>query len=274
LSDDPQASVAFRADDGAFVRDSDVASKPSSSAKCARILRECLDEGRMAMYSLLSSSHDRPPVQVAANTDKPAVFIIDDDVSVRESLELLIASAGWQPVLFDSARQFLTSASSRTPSCLVLDINMPGLSGLDLQGLLRSDGSRVPIIFVTGFGDVPMTVRAMKAGAVEFLTKPIDTAALLHAIRNAVERNAALSRETRELAKVEASFVSLSPREREVMIGVVKGLMNKQIAYELGISEITVKAHRGQMMRKMKATSVPDLVNMAALLQLITRNVS
>jgi len=226
------------------------------------------------MYSLLSSSHDRPPVQVAANTDKPAVFIIDDDVSVRESLELLIASAGWQPVLFDSARQFLTSASSRTPSCLVLDINMPGLSGLDLQGLLRSDGSRVPIIFVTGFGDVPMTVRAMKAGAVEFLTKPIDTAALLHAIRNAVERNAALSRETRELAKVEASFVSLSPREREVMIGVVKGLMNKQIAYELGISEITVKAHRGQMMRKMKATSVPDLVNMAALLQLITRNVS
>lgn len=219
------------------------------------------------MYSTIAAAHQRAKTQTQA-LDRSIVFVVDDDVSVRESLELLIGSAGWQPLLFASAKDFLSHARPAGPSCLVLDVNMPGLNGLDLQSLLTTDGRRIPIIFVTGFGDVPTTVRAMKAGAFEFLTKPIDTAALLQAIRSAMERSAALTREDSELAALRSCYKMLSPREREVMFFVVQGLMNKQVAFELGISEITVKAHRGQLMRKMNAHSLPELVNMFARLRL------
>jgi FixJ family two-component response regulator len=219
------------------------------------------------MYSTIAAAHQRAKTQIQA-LERSIVFVVDDDVSVRESLELLIASAGWQPLLFASAKDFLSHARPSGPSCLVLDVNMPGLNGLDLQSLLTADGRRIPIIFVTGFGDVPTTVRAMKAGAFEFLTKPIDTAALLQAIRSAMERSAALTREDSELAALRSCYQMLSPREREVMFFVVHGLLNKQVAFELGISEITVKAHRGQLMRKMNARSLPELVTMFARLRL------
>ncbi len=214
------------------------------------------------MYSM-AAAQGRAKTQ-RPTVDMPVVFVVDDDVSVRESLEMLIASAGWLPLLFATAKDFLLYSRPSGRSCLVLDVNMPGLSGLDLQGLLTSDGRRIPIIFISGFGDVPMTVRAMKAGAFEFLTKPIDTSALLKTIENAVEHSATLAREDEELAALQSRFQTLSPREREVMSHVASGLLNKQIAFELGISEITVKAHRGQMMRKMNARSLPDLVRMVA----------
>jgi len=218
------------------------------------------------VYSLSSASQERARPRLNAPSGKAVVVVIDDDVSVRESLELLIASAGWQPATYSSAKDFLDSYPAEPPSCLVLDVNLPGLTGLELQGMLSSHGRRVPIIFVTGFGDVPMTVRAMKAGAVEFLTKPIDTTALLAAIGSAVEQSVARVREDEEISRVKARYQTLSQREREVLTCVVKGLLNKQAAFQLGISEITVKAHRGQMMRKMGARSVPDLVHMATLL--------
>ncbi|TCR70988.1 LuxR family two component transcriptional regulator [Rhizobium sp. BK376] len=221
------------------------------------------------MYSITSVSLDRTRTQSTGAADRPLVVVIDDDLSIRESLELLISSAGWSPALFASAKEFLDHSPTRDPSCIVLDVNMPGLTGLDLQRMLTSGGRRIPIIFVTGFGDVPMTVRAMKAGAFEFLTKPIDTAALLDAIGGAVRNSETLHREDEELANLRTSYGTLSQREREVMSCVVKGLLNKQTAYNLGISEITVKAHRGQMMRKMEARSVPELVHMALRLQLI-----
>jgi FixJ family two-component response regulator len=224
------------------------------------------------MYSTITVTHQWAKAQMQA-LDRSVVFVVDDDVSVRESLELLIASAGWQPLLFASAKDFLSHARLAAPSCLVLDVNMPGLNGLDLQSLLTTDGRRIPIIFITGFGDVPTTVRAMKAGAFEFLTKPIDTAALLQAIGSAMERSAALTREDSELAVLQSCYQMLSPREREVMFFVVHGLLNKQVAFELGISEITVKAHRGQMMRKMNARSLPELVKMFARLRLDDQNV-
>jgi FixJ family two-component response regulator len=182
---------------------------------------------------------------------------------VRESLELLITTAGWQPKTFVSAQQFLAYPRVTVPCCLVLDVTLPGLSGLDLQKQLveRTD---MPIIFITGYGDVPMSVQAMKAGAAEFLTKPFKDEVLLDAIRHGLERSCAALRLQAEMRAERSRYESLTPREREVMALVVSGLLNKQVGGELGISEITVKAHRGQVMRKMKADSLPDLVTMAA----------
>ena len=197
------------------------------------------------------------------------VFVVDDDISVRESLELLIKSVGWKPETFASARDFLSRPRVTVPCCLVLDVSLPGLNGLELQQQL-AERTDMPIIFITGHGDVPMSVRAMKAGAVEFLTKPFKHDVLIDAIRSAVERSRAALRQESELQVLRTCYSSLTPREREVMALVVSGLLNKQVGGELGISEITVKAHRGQMMRKMKADSVPDLVTMAARLGLRT----
>ncbi len=212
------------------------------------------------MYRMISAMTSTPSPSVDA-AERPTVFVVDDDVSIRESLELLIISAGWQPVLLDSAQSFLAMPSTGTPSCLVLDVNMPGLNGLDLQNIITLSGRRMPIIFVSGFGDVPMTVKALKGGALDFLTKPIDTEALLEAIQSALAQSQALR-------QLQRRYEVLTPREREVMTRVAKGLLNKQVAYELDISEITVKAHRGQVMRKMNARSLPDLVGMAARLGL------
>jgi FixJ family two-component response regulator len=197
----------------------------------------------------------------------PIVFVVDDDISVRESLELLIRSEGWQPKTFASAQEFLDNPRVLIPNCLVLDVSLPGLNGLDLQNLVAGERTDMPIIFITGHGDVPMTVQAMKAGAVEFLTKPFNDDVLLTAIRSALERSrVALSREA-EIRVLRDHYASLSQRERQVMALVVAGLLNKQVAGELGISEITVKAHRGKVMQKMKADSIADLVRMAARLR-------
>ena len=194
----------------------------------------------------------------------PIVFVVDDDISVRESLELLIRCEGWQPKTFASAQEFLDYPRVHIPNCLVLDVSLPGLNGLDLQSLVAGERNDMPIIFITGHGDVPMTVQAMKAGAVEFLTKPFSEGALVSAIRAAIERSrVALSRGA-EMRVLHDRYASLSSRERQVMALVVSGLLNKQVGGELGISEITVKAHRGKVMQKMKADSLPDLVRMAA----------
>ena len=199
-------------------------------------------------------------------TAVPIVFVVDDDISVRESLDALIRSAGWHPEVFASARAFLARSRAVTPSCLILDMSLPDLNGLELQRRI-ADRIDMPIIFITGHGDIPTTVKAMKAGAVEFLTKPFSDDELLVAVGNAIERShAALLQET-ELNALRERYSSLSQREQEVMALVVLGLLNKQVGGELGISEITVKAHRGRMMRKMQADSLADLVNMAARLR-------
>jgi FixJ family two-component response regulator len=196
------------------------------------------------------------------------VFVVDDDISVRQSVELLIHSAGWRSETFGSAHEFLARPRVTVPSCLVLDVSLPGLNGLDLQKHIAMERTDMPIIFITGYGDVPMTVRAMKAGAVEFLTKPFGDEVLLSAIENALERSRAALRREAEIQSLRDSYALLTPREQQVMALVVSGLLNKQVGGELGISEITVKAHRGQVMRKMRATSLPDLVTMSARLSL------
>ena len=200
-------------------------------------------------------------------TVTPIVFIVDDDVSVRESLELLIQNEGWQAETFASAQEFLDHPRAALPNCLILDVSLPGLNGLELQQRVAAERTDMPIIFITGHGDIPMTVRAMKAGAIEFLTKPFSDEALLNAIRQALQRSRlALSHEA-EIRQLRNSYALLTPRERQVMALVVSGLLNKQIGGELGISEITVKAHRGQVMQKMKADSLAALVKMAAKLR-------
>jgi FixJ family two-component response regulator len=218
-------------------------------------------------YTVVSAIASRS-IEVLTMPDvPPIVFVVDDDVSVRESLELLIKSAGWQPETFVSAQEFLSRPHRSVPCCLVLDVTLPGLSGLELQKQL-AERADMPIIFITGHGNVPMTVQAMKAGAVEFLTKPFKDNVLLDAIRGAIDHSRAALRRDSEMRLFRDRYESLTPREREVMALVVSGLLNKQVGGELGISEITVKAHRGQVMRKMKADSLPDLVTMAARLGL------
>jgi FixJ family two-component response regulator len=199
--------------------------------------------------------------------DAPVVFIVDDDVSVRESLGPLIRCEGWQTEVFASAREFLARPRLVAASCLVLDVTLPDLDGLELQRLIGVERLDMPIIFITGHGDVPMTVRAMKAGALEFLTKPLDTEVLLSAIRLAIERSQTALTQGAQMRALRACYMSLTSREREVIALVVRGHLNKEIGGKLGISEITVKAHRGKLMRKMNATSLAELVTMAGKLQ-------
>jgi FixJ family two-component response regulator len=194
---------------------------------------------------------------------QPIVFVVDDDASVREAVERLVRSAGLRVEAFASAEEFLTRPKADAPSCLVLDVQLPDLSGLDLQRRMADASNDIPIVFITGHGDIPTTVRAMKAGAVEFLTKPLVEGDLLESIRHAIARDRADRRHHADTADLRARFASLTPREEEVMAWVVTGLLNKQIARELGISEETVKVHRGHAMRKMRADSVAELVRMS-----------
>jgi FixJ family two-component response regulator len=218
-------------------------------------------------YTVTSSSAARA-IEVMIMPDATSVvFVVDDDVSVRESLELLIRTAGWRPETFASGQEFLSRPPATVPCCLVLDVTLPGLNGLELQQRL-AERTEMPIVFITGHGDVPISVQAMKAGAVEFLTKPFNDDVLLDAIRGAIERSRTAMHRDSEMRALKKCYESLTPRERDVMVLVVSGRLNKQVGGELGISEITVKAHRGQVMRKMKADSLPDLFTMAARLGL------
>ena len=226
-----------------------------------------ISEFTTASYTVRSAVGCRLIEALTMPDVQSVVFIVDDDVSVRESLELLIRTAGWQPETFASAQEFLSRPRATVPCCLVLDVTLPGLNGLELQQQLAAQ-TDMPIIFITGHADVPMSVQAMKAGAVEFLTKPFKDHVLLEAVRSAIERSRAALRAHADMQALRSCYESLTSREREVMALVVSGLLNKQVGGELGISEITVKAHRGQVMRKMKADSLPHLVTMAARLRL------
>jgi FixJ family two-component response regulator len=199
----------------------------------------------------------------------PIIFVVDDDISVRESLELLLRHEGFAVETFVSAQEFLSRPRATVPNCLVLDFSLPGLNGLELQKRVAVERHEMPIIFITGHGDIPMTVQAMKAGAVEFLTKPFGDEVLLNAIRKSIERSKVLLDRDGEIRGLRARYDRLTSREREVLALVVAGLPNKQVGSELGISEITVKAHRGSVMRKMDADSLPELVSMAARLRLV-----
>jgi FixJ family two-component response regulator len=198
----------------------------------------------------------------------PIVFVVDDDSAVREALESLIVQAGWRAQVFESAQDFLRFPRAVVPSCLVLDVSLPGLNGLELQSLIAGDRIDMPIIFITGHADVPMTVKAMKAGAAEFLTKPVAEDVLINAIGSAIARSRITLGQESESQALRSLYAKLTPRERDVMTLVVRGLLNKQVGAELGMAEITVKAHRGQVMRKMKAASFADLVNMGTRLGL------
>jgi FixJ family two-component response regulator len=202
----------------------------------------------------------------------PIVFIVDDDVSVRESLELLVQTENWKPETFATAQEFLNHSRTLVPSCLILDLSLPGLNGLDLQKQLLAEHIDMPIIFITGYGDVPKSVQAMKAGALEFLTKPIDNNALVSAVRKALERSRLTLAQDAEMQELRTRYASLTSRERQVMALVVSGLLNKQAGGELGISEITVKAHRRQVMQKMKADSLATLVKLASKLGVPRQN--
>lgn len=217
----------------------------------------------MNLAQTFSHAIVHPPIP----TVSPVIFVIDDDISVRESLELLIQGEGWRPETFSSARDFLTRPRLLIPSCLILDVALPDLNGLELQKLIAQERTEMPIIIISGCGDIPTTVRAMKAGAVDFLVKPFGNDVLLRAIREGLDRSRLALDYQVELGSLRNSYLLLTHRERQVMALVVSGLLNKQVGAELGVSEITVKAHRGQVMRKMKANSLADLVRMSASLR-------
>lgn len=216
------------------------------------------------------ATHMVGATRIVSSPGKPVVFIVDDDISVRESLRPMIAQAGWQPEVFASATEFLDHRGELTPGCLVLDVSLPDLDGLEVQKRI-ADRTELPIVFITGYGDIPMTVRAMRAGAVEFLTKPFVPEALLSAVRGAIERSRAVLDAQLAVRGLRARFELLTPRERQVMELVVDGRLNKEVGGELGISEITVKAHRGRVMQKLQAESLADLVKMATSLGYSTR---
>jgi FixJ family two-component response regulator len=222
------------------------------------------------MFSVRASGSEMGTLPTS--TAVPIVFIVDDDVSVRESLELLVRHENWKPETFASAQEFLNHPRALVPSCLVLDLSLPGLNGLELQKQLSAEHIDMPIIFITGHGDVPKSVQAMKAGALEFFTKPIDNNALIGAIRTALERNRIALALDAEMQELRSRYSSLTSREHQVMALVVSGLLNKQVGGELGISEITVKAHRRQVMQKMKADSLATLVKLAAKLGVPRQN--